>query len=1153
MKKPAAAAAITVLLSLMLSVAFPGLQSAAHAAAGEVVMQPAFQAALVASGVDTDGSGTITVTELAALTTLTVMDNRLTSITGIGYATNLTSLTVSGTGITELPAEISNLTKLKTLDLTSNALTEAGLPASLWTMTGLTTLDLKLNRIASLPAGVGSLVNLVELNLYNNGLTSLPDAFSGLTKLRELYLHRNSLTALPDSIGSLVNLSTLTLWDNSIASLPSSFGNLAKLSDLDMAQNSLASLPASFANLTGLSRLVLNYNRLTALPADVFAGMGSLSRLEIEYNYLNPITGSDDRTELGKVRAGATVVYARQKDYAVSLNLNGGTLSGSVLPKSRYYHGETVKLPSAAKAGSVFSGWDSDGNGTVDARGGDTVPVAPTPVTASSVTYKAIFGYTVTFRTERFGTIGGGAEDVVSQVTAGGHISAVPEAAPLAGYDFLGWYDGQTKLTEAQILAMSITANKTFTARYEATGTIHFTDAGFGAALASAGADSNADGFVTAAELASVTSLDLSGGVFSSMEGIGGATSLRTLKLGAHGLKALPDELSALAGLQSLDVAGNPLSALPDLSGLGSLVSLNISNCGFSALPDGAALPAALKSLNAAGNRISALPAWLAASTSIEWLDLSANLLTAVSSDFFSGMTALASLDLSSNYLNPEAPPAGLPGFAVVSPQTTYAISLNYDGGTGDALPKSRYWYGEQILLPAANRAESVFVGWDINGDGQADTVGAGPACFTPDPPDSATGKTYTAVYVSQNPRLSGISLSAGAYIRPAFQPESAGCTITLYDYVGSVTIKPLTASGKATCKIDGQAASSVVVALSSSSVSKDVVVEVTAQDGSTTKTYTLHVVRAPVVNLGLANIAVSPAISRSPAFSTTVVAYTGLMPATTGAVTVSATRASAQATVTIDGVQALSRSVSVGLGGTKKVTIVVASPLTTDKTKTYTLTLKRGTTVSAFSAIPKIGTTAALSPGGSNRMTFSYKMGGPGTAKLEVYRSGRWVPILTRAETSAGVKTWAWDGKVSGRYLAVGTYKVRVTPVANGITGTSATITVKIVRYPSVTWKSYARTFRATGGSYALCNFKVNYPTNATVQVINSKGKVAATVKSFVNMPAGKYYAITWNGKATAGNTAGLKVGSIVPTGSYTVRVTVGPKYYYKTIKITR
>ncbi len=1154
MKKTAIAAAITILLSLVISGAVPGLATTALAAPGDVIpLQPGFLAALIAAGADTNGSGTITEGEMAALTTLTVMGSAVTDISGIGYATNLTSLSVIGTRITAVPSEISNLTKLTALDLTSNMLTAAGLPDSLWTMSTLTTLDLKLNSISAIPPEFGNLVNLTELNLYDNGLTSLPDEFAGLTKLRELYLHRNSLTALPASIGSLGSLQTLTLWENGITSLPESFGNLTSLTDLDMAHNNLTSLPVTFGNLIGLTRLVLNYNQLTGLPTNVFSGMASLNRLEIEYNYLNPLAGSDDRIELGKVRAGATVVYTRQKDYAVSLNLNGGTLSGSALAKSRYFHGEQVKLPSAIKTGYVFGGWDADGNGTVDAQGGATVVIAPSPVTSSSVVFKAIFGYTVTFRTDRFGTINGGQSDILTHVNAGAHIAAVPEVAPLAGYEFLGWYNGQTKLTEAQILAMDITSNKVFTARYEAAGTIHFTDAGFGAALISAGTDANADGFVTSAELAAVNSLDLSGGTFSSMEGIGGATALQTLKLGTHGLQSLPAELASLTNLQSLDVSGNPLTALPDLSGLGVLTTLDISDCAFSALPDSAILPMSLTLINASGNSISSLPAWLSANTALLSLDLSGNLLTTIPDNFFDGMTALLSLDLSGNYLNPEAPPAGLPGFAVMLPQTTYAITLEFDGGTGDALPKAVFWYGEEIPLPVATRTESIFVGWDMDGDGEADTVGASSASFTPDPPNSATGKTYTAIYISQNPRLAGIGLSAGAYILPEFDPESEGCTVTLYDYVGSVTITPQAASSKAALLIDGEAKQSVNVALATSSESRDVVVNVTAQDGSTTKTYTLHVVRAPFVSLGLTNITVSPAISRSPAFSMSVTAYTGLMPASVGTVTVWATRYSAQATVTIDGVSALSRSVSVGLGLTKTVSIVVTSPLTTDKVRTYTLTLKRATSVSGFTAIPKMGTTPTLSPGGSNRMTFNYSMGGPGTAKIEVYKSSRWVSILTRAESSAGAKTWAWDGKISGSYLPVGTYKARITPIANGITGTAYTITFKIVTYPTVSWNSYAGTFRANGTLYTLCTFKVNYPTNATIQVINSRGKVAAAVKSYVNMPAGRYYAVTWNGKATAGNTAGLTAGALVPIGTYTVRITVGPKYYYKTIKITR
>lgn len=1153
MKKTAMMAAVALLLSLFLNSGVGLPLATAHATTDDVIALDAnFLAALVAAGVDTDSSGTITEGEMEALSTLTVMGGTVTDITGIGYAVNLTSLTVMGTGITALPAEISNLVNLTELNLTSNALTGAGLPGSLWTMAGLTVLDLKLNNITSISPGLGNLTNLTELNLYDNGLESLPDELGNLINLRELYLHRNSLSSLPDTIGSLTSLETLTLWENDIATLPAGFGSLSSLADLDMAENALAALPVSFENLTTLTRLVLNHNRLTELPAGVFAGMASLNRVEVEYNYLDPTAGSDDRLVLSDA-SGAVVVYARQHDYAVSLDLNGGTLSGSPLARARYYHGEEVALPSAAKNGYVFGGWDADGNGSVDALGGTSFAVSPSPVTAASVVFDAVFGYTVRFETQQFGTIDGGTEAIVQQVNAGDRVASVPDAQPLPGYEFLGWYDGQTPVTEGEILAMDIAANKTFTARYEATGTIHFADAGFGAALADAGADPNEDGFVTDVELAAVTSLDLSGGEFTSIAGIGGAVALQSLTLGAHGFESLPSELATLANLQSLDVSGNPLAALPDFSGMPALVSLDLSDCAFAAVPDGAGLPAGLTTLRMGGNRISSLPPWLLASTTVETLDMSGNLFTALADNCFAGMAVLAALDLSSNYLNPDSLPAGIPGFAVTAPQVTYAITLDFDGGSGDALPKPGYYYGESIPLPVATRDESIFTGWDIDGDGTADTVGAGTVALTPDPPDSITGKTYAADYISQNARLSGIGLSAGAYIAPAFDPESAGCTVTLYDYVGTVTITPQTASSKASYRIGGEELDGIDVTLTSSLETADVVVDVTAEDGTTTHSYTIHVVRAAWVSLGLTNIAVSPAISRSPAFAMSVTAYTGLMPATVSAVTITATRYSPNATVTIDGVQGTSRVVSVGLGLIKTVSIVVTSPLTTDKTRTYTLTLKRATTVSSFTAIPKVGTTPTLSPGGSNRMTFSYRMNGPGTAKIEIYKSGRWYAVLNRAEATAGAKSWAWDGKVSYKYLAAGTYKARITPIANGMASTAYTITVKIATYPKVTWRSYASTFRATGATLTLCTFMVNVPTNATVQVINSRGKVAAAVKSFVNMPPSRYYAVTWNGKATAGNTAGLATGALVPVGTYTVRITAGPKVYYKTIKITR
>ena len=82
-----------------------------------------------------------------------------------------TSLDLSRKELTELPAEIGQLTKLQTLHLRGN-------------------------RLAALPEWLGRLTNLRSLDLRYNKLTALPESLGQLTNLRRLYLGNNQLTAL---------------------------------------------------------------------------------------------------------------------------------------------------------------------------------------------------------------------------------------------------------------------------------------------------------------------------------------------------------------------------------------------------------------------------------------------------------------------------------------------------------------------------------------------------------------------------------------------------------------------------------------------------------------------------------------------------------------------------------------------------------------------------------------------------------------------------------------------------------------------------------------------------------------------------------------------------------------------------------------------
>jgi internalin A len=209
-------------------------------------------------------------------TTLDLSDTGLTTLPAeIGQLTNLTGLSLSHNQLTTLPAEIGQLINLSLLYLDSNQLTT--LPAEIGQLTNLTGLSLSHNQLTTLPAEIGQLTKLSELLLSYNQLTTLPAEIGQLTNLSELYLDCNQLTTLPAEIGQLTNLTGLSLSHNQLTTLPAEIGQLTKLSELLLSYNQLTTLPPVIGQLTNLSELNLRSNQLTTLPPVI----GQLTNLKI--------------------------------------------------------------------------------------------------------------------------------------------------------------------------------------------------------------------------------------------------------------------------------------------------------------------------------------------------------------------------------------------------------------------------------------------------------------------------------------------------------------------------------------------------------------------------------------------------------------------------------------------------------------------------------------------------------------------------------------------------------------------------------------------------------------------------------------------------------------------------------------------------------
>ena len=278
-------------------------------------------------GVRTDGSGRVVSLDLAGEWDSEQGEHLLHGLTG------------------QIPVELANLDKLRTLNLRDNAL-EGSIPPELGSLANLESLQLGGNNLVgpipselanlaqlrslylydnalegSIPPELGSLANLVALQLDRNNLVGpIPSELANLAQLRSLYLYDNALEgSIPPELGSLDKLRTLNLRDNALeGSIPPELGSLANLVALQLDRNNLVGpIPSELANLAQLRSLYLYDN---ALEGSIPPELGSLANLESLQLGGNNLVGliPSGLANLDKLR---------------TLNLRDNALEGSIPPE----------------------------------------------------------------------------------------------------------------------------------------------------------------------------------------------------------------------------------------------------------------------------------------------------------------------------------------------------------------------------------------------------------------------------------------------------------------------------------------------------------------------------------------------------------------------------------------------------------------------------------------------------------------------------------------------------------------------------------------------------------------------------------------------------------------------------------------------------
>lgn len=181
-----------------------------------------------------------------------------------------------------------------------------------------------------------------------------------------------------------------------------------------------------------------------------------------------------------------------------------------------------------------------------------------------------------------------------------------------------------------------------------------------------------------------------------------------------------------------------------------------------------------------------------------------------------------------------------------------------------------------------------------------------------------------------------------------------------------------------------------------------------------------------------------------------------------------------------------------------------------------------------SFSATPKLSGRAVLSPGGTDRMVFQYSYRIAGAVTIAVKVGKVWKTVLAAAESTPGVSTYSWDGKIGGKALRPGIYQAKLT-TPDG----TRTIKIRILPRPGVTLYSLKpATFTATGSSTVLITARWTQLCNVRIDIVNAAGTTVRSLYAAQNRPA-TTKKLRWDGRDDQGQ--------MVPSGVYRVRVQCG------------
>ncbi|KAF9947301.1 cysteinyl-tRNA synthetase [Modicella reniformis] len=286
--------------------------------------------------------------EARKLDTLILQCNRLESIPDTFKTFQcLRVVNLSSNNFTKFPQILCKITTLEELDLSFNTITE--IPADIGHLKRLKNLLLFGNKIGtSLPKSMEDLTSLRKLDIRQNGILNL-DALSDMQSLEHLLVDYNTNVVLNNSFGALVRASVvkcnitdinirgtgstlvfLDLSSNKLSNLvPGLFEHLQSLETLKLDNNSISSIPGTIGALKHLRTLSVANNSLNSIP-DEIAQLDSLLHLDVHSNSLSELPASIWKCSLESLNASSNILESFPfPPEDVILTKNGSVMSSS--------------------------------------------------------------------------------------------------------------------------------------------------------------------------------------------------------------------------------------------------------------------------------------------------------------------------------------------------------------------------------------------------------------------------------------------------------------------------------------------------------------------------------------------------------------------------------------------------------------------------------------------------------------------------------------------------------------------------------------------------------------------------------------------------------------------------------------------------------